>query len=65
MIQYLQIGIHSIGKASIHFYNFLLDCAIFSNLAYKEILALFVFSAYAYYRVNLKNNAAIIVWVCW
>ncbi len=31
----------------------------------KQILALFLFSASAYYRANWINNAAIIVWVCW
>ncbi len=29
----------------------------------KQILALFLFSASAYYRANWINNAAIIVWV--
>ncbi len=41
----------------------------FSGLVYKgsikQILALFLFSASAYYRANWINNAAIIVWVCW
>ncbi len=31
----------------------------------KQILALFLFSAPAYYRDNWINNAAIIVCVCW
>ncbi len=31
----------------------------------KQILALFLFSASAYYRANWINNAAIIVCVCW
>ncbi len=51
------------------FYYFLPDGAIFSGLVYKgsikQILALFLFSASAYYRANWINNAAIIVWVCW
>ncbi len=48
---------------------FLPDGAIFSDFVYKgsikQILDLFLFSTYAYYRANWINNAAIIVWVCW
>ncbi len=66
-MQFLLIGFHSVGKASKLF--FLPDGAIFSGLVYKvsikQILALFLFSASAYYRANWINNAAIIVWVCW
>ncbi len=31
----------------------------------KKILALFLFSASAYYRANWTDNAVIIVWMCW
>ncbi len=65
MMQFLLIGFHSVGKASK--LNFLPDGAIFSGLVYKgsikQILALFLFSASAYYRANWINNAAIIEWV--
>ncbi len=64
---FLLIGFHSVGKASKCI--FLPDGAIFSGLVYKgsikQILALFLFSASAYYRDNWINNAAIIVCVCW
>ncbi len=64
-MQFLLIGFHSVGKASIFFFTFFLpDGAIFSG-SIKKILVLFLFSASAYYRANWINNAAIIVWVCW
>ncbi len=57
MMQFLLIGFHSVGKASK--LNFLLDGAIFSGLvckgSIKQILALFLFSASAYYRANWIN----------
>ncbi len=37
---------------------------VFQVWSIKQILALFLFSVSAYYRANLINNAAIIVWVC-
>ncbi len=62
MMQFLLIDFHSVGKTSkLHF---LPDGAIFSGLAYKAILTLFLFSASAYYRANYINNAAIIGCVC-
>ncbi len=60
-MQSLLIGFHSVGKASKYF--FLLDGDIFQVLHIKQKLALFLFSAYAYYRVNCMNYAAIIVCV--
>jgi len=31
----------------------------------KQIIALFLFSALAYYRANWINYVTIFVWVCW
>ncbi len=43
--------------------------AIFPGLVYKgsvkQIRALFLFSASAYYTANWINNAAIVVCLCW
>ncbi len=67
-MQFLLIGSHSVGKASklfcftIFFYQMV---PFFQVWPIKQILALFLFSASAYYRANWINNAAIIVCVCW
>jgi len=38
---------------------------IFQVWSMKQILALILFSASAYYRANWINYAMIFVWVCW
>ncbi len=63
MMQFLLIGFHSVGKASK--LNFLLFFTRFCQVwSIKQILALLLFSASGYYRVNWINNADIIVCVC-
>ncbi len=66
-MQFLLIGFHSVGKASklLFFTIFYQMVQFFQVWSIKQILALFQFSASAYYRANWINNAAIIVWVCW
>ncbi len=62
-MQFLLIGFHSVGKGSNK--NFYQMVPFFQVWPIKQILALFLFSASAYYRANWINNAAIIVWMCW
>ncbi len=63
MMPFLLIGFHSVGKAlKLFFYQMVPFVQVWSI---KQILALFLFSASAYYRASWINNAAIIVWVCW
>ncbi len=67
MMQFLLIGFHSVGKALKFFFLlfFFQMVPFFQVWSIKQILALFLFYASAYYRANWINNAAIIVWVCW
>ncbi len=64
-MQFWLIGFHFVGKASaFNFFTIFYQMVpLFHFWSIKQILALFPFSASAYYRANWINNAAIIVCV--